>query len=119
VHRACLAGQAGATNRVGIVTAKSGVIGFTKAVALETAGDGITVNAVSPGIIATQRDERQLSGMGDERLAREHYAAEAARIPVGRMGRTDEVSAAVAYLVSDEAGFVTGQVLNVNGGRYL
>lgn len=119
VNMSGVAGESGAVNRAGLVTAKSGIIGLTKAVALEAARDGITANAISPGIIDTHRDERQMSSMGDERLAARHYAEETERIPVGRRGEIEEVSAACRYLVSDQAGFVTGQVLRVNGGRYM
>jgi NAD(P)-dependent dehydrogenase (short-subunit alcohol dehydrogenase family) len=113
-----MAAQLGTLNRVGIVTAKHGLIGFTKAVGLEGAPYGITCNAISPGLIGTQRDDRQLDNMGDRGLAQQLYDAEAHLIPVGRRGRVGEVGAACEYLVSEEAAFVTAQVLNINGGRY-
>ncbi len=113
-----LAGEAGAWNRAGIVTAKNAIIGFTKALALEGAADGITANAISPGIIGTKRDAHQFKGMVDEALAKRHYAEETELIPAGRMGYIDEVVAACEYLISDRAAFVTGQTLSVNGGRY-
>lgn len=115
INMAGVSGQKGSANRASVVTAKSGLIGFTKAMALETAGDGITVNAVSPGLIGT---ERQL-GLGDAEVAKEHYRNEAQQIPMGRMGTPEEVASACEYLCSERAGFITGQVINVNGGLYL
>lgn len=115
VNMAGVSGQRGAANRAAVVTAKSGLIGFTKAAALEVASEGITVNAVSPGLIDT---DRQL-GLGDEEVAREHYRKEALQIPVGRMGTKEEVASACSYLCSEQAGFITGQVIGVNGGLYL
>jgi len=92
--------------------AKAGIIGFTKAVALEMAGFGITVNAIAPGLIDTPLLER--SGMPHE--VRERIVQQ---MPVGRIGTPDDIAAACAYLASDEASFVTGQVLSPNGGGYL
>lgn len=120
VNFAGLAAQAGAVNRAGIVTAKAGLIGFTKAIALEAAPFfGVTVNAVSPGIIDTQREPEPGTPESVAALSRRHYAEEQEQIPLRRMGTAEEVTAAVRYLASDAAGFTTGQVLNVNGGRYL
>ncbi len=115
VNMAGVSGQKGASNRSALVSAKSGLIGFTKAAALEVAGEGITVNAVSPGLIATERS----GGLGDPAAAEEHYRTEAQQVPVGRLGSPEEVAAACRYLCSEEAGFVTGQVLGVNGGLYM
>jgi 3-oxoacyl-[acyl-carrier protein] reductase len=99
-----LSGQTGAVHRAHVVTGKSGLMGLTKALALEYAGHNITVNAVSPGMIDTTR-------AGAEPV--HHQGRE---IPVGRRGRPAEVASLVRYLVSDEAAFVTGQTLNINGG---
>lgn len=99
-----LTGQTGATHRAHVVAGKAGLIGFTKALALEYAPLNITVNAVSPGVIDTVR------AGGEPR----HHRNRA--VPVGRPGRPEEVAAAVRYLVSNDAAFVTGQTLNVNGG---
>jgi 3-oxoacyl-[acyl-carrier protein] reductase len=99
-----LSGQTGAAQRAHVVTAKAGLVGLAKALALEFAENNITVNTVSPGMIDTVRSGAEPKHH-DER-----------RIPVGRRGRPEEVAAAVRFLVSDEAAFITGQTLNVNGG---
>lgn len=117
VSLAGVTGQTGAANRAAVVTAKSGLIGFTKALAREFAGTGVTVNAVSPGMIATHRGE--WTSLGDANVTAAHYEERAKTIPVGRMGGLDEVTAACLYLCSDNASFVTGQTLNVNGGLYM
>lgn len=95
------------------VAAKSAVNGLTKSLALELGPSGITVNAVPPGFIDTpmlrKAEQRQLLGGTVE----EHIA----RTPVRRVGRPEDIAAACAFLVSDEAGYITGQILGVNGGR--
>jgi NAD(P)-dependent dehydrogenase (short-subunit alcohol dehydrogenase family) len=95
------------------VAAKAGVIGFTKALALELGPKGITVNTIPPGFIDTpmlRASERQgFLGQGVE-----HHAAQ---VPVRRVGRPEDIAAACAFLVGDEAGYITGQVIGVNGGR--
>jgi 3-oxoacyl-[acyl-carrier protein] reductase len=106
VNIAGVTGQTGAALRAHVVTAKAGIIGLTKALALEYADTGITVNAVSPGLIDTVRP-----GIPN------HH--EGKTIPVGRPGTPEEVAAAVRYLASPEAAFVTGQTLNINGGIHL
>lgn len=110
-------GQTGAPKRAGVVATKAGMIGLTRALAHEFAPSGVTVNAVSPGLIDTARGS--WTSMGDQEASAEHYAGRVKALPVGRMGRMDEVTAAVEYLVSDDAGFVTGQTLNVNGGLHM
>lgn len=115
INMAGVSGQKGAANRSPIVTAKSGLIGLSKAIAMEVASEGIMVNAVSPGLIDTDRGE----GLGDMQSAEEHYRNESKKIPVGRMGTPEEVASACAYLCSEEAGFITGQVLAINGGLYM
>jgi 3-oxoacyl-[acyl-carrier protein] reductase len=99
-----LSGQTGAAQRAHVVTAKAAVVGLTKALALEFAENNITVNAVSPGMIDTVRSGAEPKHHGER------------RIPVGRLGKPQEVAAAVRFLVSDEAAFITGQTVNVNGG---
>jgi 3-oxoacyl-[acyl-carrier protein] reductase len=102
-----LTGQTGAFSRAHVVASKAGLIGLTKALALEYAASNITVNAVSPGLIDTARKGAEPK----------HYSGRS--ILVGRRGRPEEVAAMVRYLVSEEAAFVTGQTLNINGGLYL
>ncbi|HYB74268.1 MAG TPA: 3-oxoacyl-[acyl-carrier-protein] reductase [Candidatus Sulfotelmatobacter sp.] len=100
-------GNAGQAN---YVSAKAGLIGLTKAVALEVASRGISVNAVAPGFIETA----MTADLGDE--ARRTYMAQ---IPAGRFGRPEEVAWAIGFLASEAAGYITGQVLHVNGGMWM
>lgn len=101
-----LKGQIGQAN---YAAAKAGLIGFTKSVALELARHGVTANCVAPGFIASP----MTSAMPPEALARETTA-----IPVGRLGRPDDIAGIVTFLASDKAAFVTGQVWSANGGHY-
>jgi acetoacetyl-CoA reductase len=100
-------GQAGQTN---YAAAKAGIIGFTKSLALEVAGKGITVNCIAPGFIETEMTDKI-----PEHLRRD----EKLKIPAGRAGQPADIAAMVAFLASDAASFITGQVLAVNGGQYL
>jgi 3-oxoacyl-[acyl-carrier protein] reductase len=102
-----LAGQAGQTN---YSASKAGLIGFTKALAREVASRGITVNAVAPGFIPTPLTDI-LSAEMKEGLVK--------MIPVGRMGTTDEIAYAVEFLAADEAAYITGHVLSVDGGMVM
>jgi len=99
-----LGGNAGQAN---YAAAKAGMIGMSKSIAAEVARRGVTVNCVAPGFIVTAMTDR---------LAQEQRARLAEAIPVGRFGAAEEVAAAVAYLASAEAAYVTGQTLHINGG---
>ncbi|HEY6126616.1 MAG TPA: SDR family oxidoreductase, partial [Candidatus Acidoferrum sp.] len=92
------------------VAAKAGLIGLTKAIAIEIASRGITVNAVAPGFIETPMTDVLPDKVKEELKV---------RIPLGRMGSPRDVAAAIVFLASDEAGYITGHVLNVNGGMHL
>jgi 2-hydroxycyclohexanecarboxyl-CoA dehydrogenase len=95
------------------VASKAGVIGFTKALALELGPEGITVNTIPPGFIDTPMSRRS----EEKGLLGDTIENHAARTPVRRAGLPEDIAAACAYLVSEEAGYVTGQVIGVNGGR--
>ena len=100
-------GQAGQTN---YAAAKAGILGFTKALALESAAKGITVNAVAPGYVATD----MVAAVPADILAKL-----VAQIPIGRLGEPDEVAAIVRFLVSKDAALITGATVTANGGLYL
>lgn len=100
-------------NRVHNITCKAGVYAMAKALAIEFGEFGITANTVSPGLIDTTRDWSQYPQF------RDGYGERVKEIPVRRVGHVDEIAAACTYLASDAAGFVTGQVLHVNGGDVM
>ncbi len=102
--------QTGNAGQANYVAAKAGLIGLTKAVAVEVASRNITVNAVAPGFITTPMTEPLPQKVKDEMIA---------RIPLGRMGSDTDVVAAIVFLASEEAGYITGHVLDVNGGMYM
>jgi 3-oxoacyl-[acyl-carrier protein] reductase len=102
--------QTGNAGQANYVAAKAGLIGLTKAIAVEVASRNITVNAVAPGFIATPMTDP---------LPQEVKDAMIARIPLGRMGTDEEVAAAIVFLASNEASYITGHVLDINGGIYM
>jgi 3-oxoacyl-[acyl-carrier protein] reductase len=110
INISSVVGQMGNAGQANYAASKAGLIGFTKAIAREVASRGITVNVVAPGLIDTDMTRR----VGD--ASRGDWEA---MIPLGRLGTADEVAAAVAFLASDEASYITGQVLAVNGGMYM
>jgi len=103
-------GQAGQYGQVNYAAAKSGIHGFTKALAQEGARFGITVNAIAPGYIDTDMVAAVPENVLEKIVA---------RIPVGRLGHADEIARGVSFLASDQAGFVTGSTLSINGGQHM
>ena len=103
-------GQKGQMGQTNYSAAKAGMIGFTRALAQEGAFKGVTVNAIAPGYIATE----MVSAMEEKVLEKI-----VAQVPVGRLGETDEIARSVAFLADDNAGFITGSVMTVNGGQYI
>jgi 3-oxoacyl-[acyl-carrier protein] reductase len=103
-------GQMGNAGQTNYAASKAGLIGFVKALAREVASRGITANVVAPGLIDTDLTR----GITDSA-----QADWAARIPLGRLGTPEDVAAAVCFLASDEASYITGHVLAVNGGMYM
>jgi acetoacetyl-CoA reductase len=103
-------GQAGQYGQVNYAAAKSGIHGFTKALALEGAARGITVNAVAPGYVDTEMVRAVPADVLEKIIA---------RIPVGRLGKAEDIARAVLFLVADEADFITGSTLSVNGGQHM
>ena len=100
-------GQLGLTN---YCAAKAGLIGFTRALALESARKGVTVNAIAPGYVKTDL----LAGVSEDVMK-----AIVGQIPVGRLGEADEVARCVVFLAADEAAWITGSTLTINGGQYM
>ena len=109
VNISSINGQKGQMGQTNYSAAKAGMIGFTRALAQEGAFKGVTVNAVAPGYIATE----MVAAMNDDVLKKI-----ASQIPVGRLGKADEIGDCVAFLADDKAGFITGAVLTANGGQY-
>jgi 3-oxoacyl-[acyl-carrier protein] reductase len=110
INVASVVAQMGNAGQANYVAAKAGLIGLTKAIAMEIASRNITVNAVAPGFIETPMTN-VLSDKVKEELK--------ARIPLGRLGVARDVASAIVFLASDEAAYITGHVLDVNGGMYL
>ena len=103
-------GQAGQYGQVNYAAAKSGIHGFTKALAQEGAPKGITVNAIAPGYIDTEMVQAVPPNVLEKIVA---------KIPVGRLGKADEIARGVLFLVADDAGFVTGSTMSINGGQHM
>jgi acetoacetyl-CoA reductase len=103
-------GQAGQYGQANYAAAKSGIHGFTKALALEGASKGITVNAIAPGYIDTDMVRAVPEKVLEKIIA---------TIPVGRLGHAEEIARSVLFLVSDDAGFITGSTLSINGGQHM
>jgi acetoacetyl-CoA reductase len=103
-------GQAGQYGQVNYAAAKSGIHGFTKALAQEGAPKGITVNAIAPGYIDTDMVAAVPPNVLEKIVA---------KIPVGRLGRAEEIARGVLFLVADDAGFVTGSTMSINGGQHM
>ena len=103
-------GQAGQYGQVNYAAAKSGIHGFTKALAQEGAKKGVTVNAIAPGYIDTD----MVAAVPAEVLAKI-----VAKIPVGRLGQASEIARAVSFLCSEDGGFITGSTLSINGGQHM
>jgi 3-oxoacyl-[acyl-carrier protein] reductase len=110
VNVTSIVGLMGNAGQVNYAASKAGLVGLTKSVARELASRNITCNAVAPGFIATAMSEKMTDA------ARDSLSSE---IPLGRLGTVDDVAAAVAYLASDEASYMTGTVLNVSGGLLM
>ncbi len=103
-------GQAGQYGQVNYAAAKSGIHGFTKALALEGASKGITVNAIAPGYIDTDMVAAVPPNVLEKIVA---------KIPVGRLGKAEEIARGVLFLVADDAGFITGSTMSINGGQHM
>jgi acetoacetyl-CoA reductase len=103
-------GQAGQYGQVNYAAAKSGIHGFTKALAQEGAAKGITVNAITPGYIETDMVRAVPPNVLEKIVA---------KIPVGRLGQPEEIARGVAFLAADDAGFITGSTLSINGGQHM
>jgi acetoacetyl-CoA reductase len=103
-------GQAGQYGQVNYAAAKSGIHGFTKALAQEGASKGITVNAIAPGYTETDMVSAVPANVLEKIVA---------KIPVGRLGKADEIARGVMFLIADDAGFITGSTLSINGGQHM
>ena len=110
VNISSVVGFSGNAGQVNYAAAKAGMVGLTKSMAREFASRKITVNCVAPGYIVTEMTERLGEDVQQKMLA---------EIPMGTLGSADDVAAAVLYLIGDEAGYVTGQTIHVNGGMYM
>lgn len=110
IHLGSYVGRAGAAGRAGYAAAKAGLLGLTAAMARELAPSGVTVNAVCPGLVWTERTRAYRPEVLERALA---------EIPLGRAGEPAEVAGLVSFLASEDAGYITGQALSVDGGLYM
>jgi len=110
VNISSINGQKGQMGQTNYSAAKAGMIGFTKALALENAKKGVTVNTIAPGYIDTEMVSAVPKQVLDQIIA---------GIPVGRLGMADEIARCVAFLAAEDSGFITGATLSVNGGQYI
>ena len=110
VNISSINGQKGQVGQSNYSAAKAGMIGFTKALAQENAKKGITVNAIAPGYVDTEMVQGVPKNVLEQIVA---------TIPVGRLGMADEIARCVAFLAAEEAGYITGSTLTVNGGQYI
>lgn len=111
VNISSINGQKGQMGQSNYSAAKAGLVGFTKALALENAFKGITVNAIAPGYIATEMVRAVPKDVLDSKII--------PQIPVGRLGEAEEIARCVVFLAADDAGFITGSTLSANGGQYM
>ena len=110
INISSVVGQTGNAGQTNYVASKAGIEGFTRSVAQEVASRNVTVNAIAPGFIATAMTDVLGDAIKSKLLE---------RIPMGRMGTDREIACGVRFLASDEAGYITGQVLHINGGLYM
>ncbi len=110
INISSVVGQMGNAGQANYAASKAGLIGFTKSLAREVASRGVTANVVAPGLIETDMTRTMTEGTRGEWES---------RVPLGRLGTPDDVAAAVCFLASEEASYITGQVLGVNGGIYM
>ncbi len=110
INLSSVVGQSGNPGQINYCAAKAGILGMTKSVARELASRNITVNAIAPGLIDTDMI-KDLTPKARESIENS--------IPLGRLGIADDIAAAACYLASDEAAYITGQTLNVNGGMHM
>ncbi len=103
-------GQMGNAGQANYCASKAGIIGLTKSIAKELSGKGVTVNAVAPGFIQTPMTDNLNEKVKEQMLS---------MIPLNKLGTVDDVANAVKFLISEEAGYITGHVLSVNGGMYM